>query len=299
MGTELHLMGHRLDQNELATSSQQNEHLLLLQRILQGQTYVTHTLGHHHLPSSRQPQPTTGNIPSVTSIAGDIHSHALIPSPAPGSIPVETRSSVLSEGSEVVPLNQSAARALRGNGRELRLSVCSCSCHSTMHYSTSTITSKVFGSLVIGVSGRIFSNPVCDSPNCRDHSHFSITVAYYFPCWLVAKAIIFQCVRLPYGHPSFGLRVRNLLPEHSPVISAIARGQPLVLRSMLEDRVSSPDDMEEMAWTLLTVRAFAPINDRRTNYDANSPYTRIKSSVAACYSTQALTRDCRTGLASE
>lgn len=256
-------MGHRLAQNEQTTSSRQNEHLLLLQRILQGQTYMTHTLDHHHLPSSRQPQPNTGNIKSATSIAGDMHSQALISSPATGSYPVETQSSVSSEGSQVVPLNQSAVRALRGNGRELRLSVCSCSCHSTMHYSTSTITSKVFGSLIIGVSGRIFSNPVCDSPNCRDHSHFSITVAYYFPCWLVAKAIIFQCVRLPYGHPSFGLRVRNLLPEHSPVINAIARGQPLVLRSLLEHRVSSPDDMEEMAWTLLTVRAFASINCRR------------------------------------
>ena len=261
MNTELHIMGHQLAQNDLAASSRQNEHLLLLQHILQGQTYTTRTLDHHHLPSSRQPQPNTGNIQSATSIAGDIHSHALTSSPTTGSVPVETHSSVLSEGSEVVPLNQSAVRAMRRKRRELRLSVCSCSCHSTMHYSTSTITSKVFGNLVIGVSGRILSNPMCDSPNCRDHSHFSITVAYYFPCWLVAKAIIFQCVRLPYGHPSFGLRVRNLLPEHSPVISAIARGQPLVLRSMLEHRVSSPDDMEEMAWTLLTVRAFASMHD--------------------------------------
>ena len=258
-------MGHRLAQNELAASSRQNEHLLLLQRILQGQTYMTCTLDHHHLPPNTQPQANTSNIQSATNIADDVHSHALISSPATGAIPVETQSSVSSEGSEVVPLNQNVIRAVSGNGRELRLSVCSCSCHSTIHYSTSTITSKVFGSLIIGVSGRIFSNPVCDSPNCRDHSHFSITVAYYFPCWLVAKAIIFQCVRLPYGHPSFGLRVRNLLPEHSPVISAIARGQALVLRSILEHRLSSPDDMEEMAWTLLTVRASASISDRGTN----------------------------------
>lgn len=300
MGTELHIMGHRLAQNELTTSSRQNEILLLLQHILQGQTYITHTLDHHHLPSSRQPRSNTGNIQSATSIAGDMHSHALTSYPATGSIPVERQSSMSSKGSEVIPLNQSAVRALRGKRRELRLSVCSCSCHNTMHYSTSTITSKVFGSLVIGVSGRIFSNPVCDSPNCRDHSHFSITVAYYFPCWLVAKAIIFQCVRLPYGHPSFGLRVRNLLPEHSPAMSAIARGQPLVLQSLLEHRVSSPDDMEEMAWTLLTVRAFASISDSRTLiYDASSPYTRIKSSVLPCYSTQALTGTCRTGLASK
>lgn len=265
MGTGLRDMGLQLAQNELATSSRQNEHLLLLQHILQGQTYMTRTLDHHHLPSSGPTQPNTGNIRSAASIAGDIHSNALVSSPATGSTPGETQSSELSEGSKVIPLNQSAVRAWRANKRELRLSVCSCSCHSTMHYSTSTITSKVFGKLVIGVSGRIFSNPMCDNPNCRDHSHFSITVAYYFPCWIVAKAVIVQCVRLPYGHPSFGLRVRNLLPEHSPVMSAITEGQPLVLRSLLENRVSSPDDMEEMAWTLLTVRALASINDRRTD----------------------------------
>lgn len=253
VGTELHIMGHQLAQNELANSSRQNEHLLLLQRILQGQTYVTCSLDHNQSPPTGPSQANAGNVQSTASTTGDVDSQALISTPASGPISVETQSSIFSEGSEVVPLNQSAVRALRDSERTLPLRVCPCSCHSIMQYSTSTITSKAFGSLIIGVSGRIFSNPVCDSPNCRDHSHFSITVAYYFPCWLVAKAIIFQCVRLPYGHPSFGLKVRNLLPEHSPVMGAISRGQPLILRSMLEDRISSPDDMEEMGWTLLTV----------------------------------------------
>ena len=248
MGTS---MDHRLAQIE-STTSQQNELMLLLQRMLQGQTYTTWSLDHNQLAPNR-PSPNAGNVSTTASTEGDVHSQALIAIPASGPISVETQSSVVSEGFEVAPLKQDTVRALRRNQRKLRLSVCACSCHRTMQYSTSVITSEVFGSLIIGVSGRIFSNPECDSPNCRDHSHFSITVAYYFPCWLVAKAIIFQCVRLPYGHPSFGLRVRNLLPEHSPVMHAIARGQPLVLRSMLENRISSPDDMEEMGWTLLTV----------------------------------------------
>ena len=246
MGTT---MDHRLAQIE-STFSQQNELMLLLQRMLQGQTYTTRSL--NQLASNR-PSEHADNVRITASTAGDVRSQALIAIPASGPISVVTQSSVPSEGSEVAPLKQGAVRALRRNQRKLRLSVCACRCHSTMQYSTSVITSKVFGSLIIGVSGRIFSDPECDSPNCRDHSHFSITIAYYFPCWLVAKAIIFQCVRLPYGHPSFGVRVRSLLPEHSPVMHAIASGQPLVLRSMLENRISSPDDMEEMGWTLLTV----------------------------------------------
>lgn len=250
MSNELRTVGHRLDQNELATSSRQNDHQLLLERILQGQTYMTYRLDQNQLPSIGPTQANAGNFQSTASTASDVHSQASISTPTSCTVPVERQSPVFSEGSKVVPLNQSAVRALRGNEQKLRLSVCPCSCHNTMQSSKSTIT---LGSLIIGVSGRIFSNPVCDSLNCRDHSHFSITIAYYFPCWLFAKAIIFQCVRLPYGHPSFGLRVRNLLPEHSPVMHAIERGQPLVLRSMLERRISSPDDMEEMGWTLLTV----------------------------------------------
>lgn len=249
MSNELRTVGHRLDQNELATSSRQNDHQLLLERILQGQTYMTYRLDQNQLPSIGPTQANAGNFQSTASTTDDVHSQASISTPASCTVPLETQSPVLSKGSKVVPLNQSAVRALRGNEQKLRLSVCPCSCHNTMQSSKSTIT---LGSLVIGVSGRIFSNPVCDSPNCRDHSHFSITMAYYFPCWLFAKAIIFQCVRLPYGHPSFGLRVRSLLPEHSPVMHAIERGQPLVLRSMLERRISSPDYMEEMGWTLLT-----------------------------------------------
>ena len=248
MGTS---MDRRLAQIE-STARQQNEYMLLMQRMLQGQTYTTWGLDQYQLAPNR-PSLNAGNVPTTVSTAGDVHSQALIAIPASGPISVETQSTVLSEGSEVAPQTQSVVRAVRQNQRKVRLSVCACRCHSIMQYSTSVITSKVFGSLIIGLSGRIFSDPECDSPNCRDHSHFSITVAYYFPCWLVARAIIFQCVRLPYGHPSFGLRVRSLLPEHSPVMNAIARGEPLVLRSMLENRISSPDDMEEMGWTLLTV----------------------------------------------
>ena len=248
MGTS---MDHRLAQIE-SNTCQQNEYMLLMQRIMQSQTYTTWGLDHNQLAPNR-PSEHAGTVPTTASTAGDVHSQALIAIPESSPISIMTQSSVLSEGSEVAPLKQGAVRALGRNQKKLRLSVCACGCHSTMQYSTSVITSKVFGSLIIGVSGRIFSRPECDSPNCRDHSHFSITVAYYFPCWFVARAIIVQCVRLPYGHPSFGLRVRNLLPEHSPVMHAIATGQPLVLRSMLENRISSPDDMEEMGWTLLTV----------------------------------------------
>ncbi len=164
-------MGHRLARNESATISRQNEHLLLLQRILQGQTYMTYRLDQNQLLSTRPSQANASNVQSTASTGGDVHLQALISTSTSGPISVETQSSVISEGTEVVPLNQSAARALRGNGRKLRLSVCPCNCHSTMQYSTSTITSKMFGSLVIGVSGRIFSNPGCDSHNCRDHSH--------------------------------------------------------------------------------------------------------------------------------
>ena len=253
LGTDLQFMGHRLAQNELAASSRHDEQLLLLQRIFQGQIYMNCRLDPNQRPPTRPAQANEGNVQSTVSTARNVHSQASLSTPAPGPVSVETQSSLFSEGSEVVSLNQSAVRALRGDERHLRLSVCPCSCHSAIQYSTTTIKSKVFGSLTIGVSGRIFSNPVCDSPSCRDRSQFSMTVAYYFPCWLLAKAVIFQCVRLPYGNPSFGLRVRNLLPEHSPVLSTIEKGQPLLLRSLLERRISSPDDMEEMGWTPLTV----------------------------------------------
>ena len=232
MSAKLHIMGQRLAQEDLTTSSRHNELLSLLQHILEGRTYMTCNLDHKGLLPNRSTEAHTDETPSFTRVNGDI--------PCP-------------TGSEIVPLNQSAVQALNRNSRKPRLSICPCRCHINMRCSTSAITSKFFGSLVIGIVGRIFGDQACDSPNCRNHPHFSITVAYYFPSWLIAKAIIFQCVRQPYGQPAFGLRVRNLLPEHSPAMRATEGGDPLALRSILEDRISTPNDMEEMAWTLLTI----------------------------------------------
>ena len=246
-------MGHRLTQIELANSARHNELMVLLQRTLDGQTHVTCNIDHNHLVPNGQTQAYTGNVQSIVRTVGDSNSHAFFLPPASGLSSAGAQSSVAAERSQLVPLNQSAVRALRGYGRKPRLAPCPCSCHTTLRYSTCPIRSKVFGNLVIGVSGRVFIDSACDTSHCLDHPHFSMTVAYYFPSWLLAKAIIFQCVRSPYGQPSFGLQVRNLLPEHSQAMRAIERGQPLVLPSMLEDRVSTPNDMEEMGWTLLTV----------------------------------------------
>ena len=257
VGNEVHVMGHRLAQHELASSSRGSEHLLLLQQIRQGETHLVCRLERNHLPANRE---------TLASTTANVDPQAPSTSPVSGISPAERQSFLFASGSQIIPLNHNAVRTLEKSGARTRLGVCPCRCHRTLRYSICPITSKLFGSLIIGVSGRMLSNSACDSLQCRNHPHYSITVAYYFPSWLVAKFIIFHCVRSPYGQPSLGLQVRNLLPEYSQAMGAIFKGQPLLLQSMLEDRSATPNDMEEMGWTLLTVRDFAFIDGSRIKY---------------------------------
>jgi len=130
---------------------------------------------------------------------------------------------------------------------------CKCVCHQLRVFCSPQVLTKSFGRVIVGVSGHVFSEPTCNESTCHDKSRYSMIITYFFPSWWIAKAIILTCVRNPYGNPTMGLYVRNLLPEHSPMIRAITSGSVTNLQSIFQNHISTPNDMEEMGWTGLTV----------------------------------------------
>lgn len=135
---------------------------------------------------------------------------------------------------------------------------CNCGCHRLAYRSSSLMYITTFGQIVIGAPEDAPCEATCNEYTCRVRSRVVLTATYYLPSWLISKAIILAWVRTPYGNPSFGLRVRNLIPEHSPLISAITEGRIHDIQAIFEQRVFSPDDMEQMGWTTLTVRLRSP-----------------------------------------
>ena len=131
--------------------------------------------------------------------------------------------------------------------------MCKCRCHRLKYRSVPLIFTKAFGQSVIGATGHYPYEPTCEGLACRGSPRPRLSVCYYFPSWLLSRIILFASTRIPYGDPSFGLRIRNILPEHSPILGAIKEGLIADIRSIFESRMSSSDDMEPMVWTTLTV----------------------------------------------
>ena len=130
---------------------------------------------------------------------------------------------------------------------------CKCRCHRLKYRTVPLIFTKAFGNFVIGATGHCPYQPTCEGLACSGPPRPHLSVGYYFPSWLLSQIILFAYTRRPYGNPSFGLHMRNLLPEHSPILAAITEGRIADIKSMFESRMASPDDMEPMAWTTLTV----------------------------------------------
>ena len=131
--------------------------------------------------------------------------------------------------------------------------MCECRYHGLKCRSVPLIFTKAFGQLVFGAIGYCPYKPTCEGLACREPPRPSLSVGYYFPSWLLSQIILFAYPQMPYGNPSFGLRIRNPLPEHPPILGAIKYMRIADVQSIFENRMSSPDDMESMAWTTLMV----------------------------------------------
>jgi len=113
--------------------------------------------------------------------------------------------------------------------------------------------SHLFGRIVIGVRAR--TNVRLREGN-RNNQHLerrSLIVSYYFPSWLIARQIVLRCNTRPLGSPQASLYMRRLLPADSPLLRAIGVGDVARLQYLLEKGLATPDDIEPLSFSALTV----------------------------------------------
>lgn len=263
-----------LNRFESSSTQGQQDAMMLLQRILEDRTYTTAILEVMPSPPTHEPGHVLG-LPDVPKHEPDDNSTSstaeeLLPAlTRPIEISVEEHCSIVELDVEGTSTTIPFQPANRNNGLHKLESVdlgnrvrnallspgyCKCKCHDLRVSATPRIFTRTLGRLVIGISGQIISDSVCDLATCDDQSRYALTLTYYFPSWFVARAIILRCVQKPYGSPQFSLQTRDLLPEHSPLINAITEGKIENLRTLFSNRDCSPNAMEPMGWTGLTVR---------------------------------------------
>jgi hypothetical protein len=251
---------------ETESNQSQRDTMLLLQKILQGQTYTISTLKLSNAPPDHEPKlntaepPFSSNREPGTGTGISSRQPVVVADQSLVKPPYLQSSASLLEHSEHAKPESSRSRTFttveireRVRTSILSPSYCKCQCHNLRVSATPQIFTKTLGRLVIGISGQLSSEPRCNLATCDDQSRYTLTVTYYFPSWWVARAIILRCVQKPCGSPSFSLQTRDILPEHSPLLNAITEGQIDNLRTIFSNRICSPNAMEPMGWTGLTV----------------------------------------------
>jgi hypothetical protein len=122
---------------------------------------------------------------------------------------------------------------------------CSCSCHTRRRLKTPSILHDVFGSLFVGYTGFPSQGRQCTETTCAAYdggAPFRAEVKYFFPSWLLNKALIASFSNMFLG-PTLSFSIRNVIPLNSPLFIATQRSWVEDLRYMFSHQLARPNDI--------------------------------------------------------
>ena len=131
---------------------------------------------------------------------------------------------------------------------------CLCRCHTQWSFLLSS-WNNVLGSLALRSRGNPFSPQVCNMDSCRRRSLAMLSGSYYFPTWMVARAILVTLLNGP--SPSISLTVARIVSSDSDLFRFIQTGDCDRVHELLLDRKASPADMVELSYGTINALLFA------------------------------------------
>ena len=120
---------------------------------------------------------------------------------------------------------------------------CTCACHVRSFATAPRYLRGLFGALFIGYTGVPRITPACDVKSCVQRSSLIITAAYFFPTWLLARAVFIAVSLSSCDGPQFSLRAPRLVDGNSAIFGSCYRGDVDGVRHLLSQRLSSPFDV--------------------------------------------------------
>ncbi|KAH7060893.1 ankyrin repeat-containing domain protein [Macrophomina phaseolina] len=129
---------------------------------------------------------------------------------------------------------------------------CKCKCHkkSPPH----AFSNQLLGNLFLGYSSIPFFASKCSESDCQGRCMSrttNMTLTYYFPAWVMAKALHFAYTYTPLSGPTFGLAVRNLVSHNCGLLSSAREGDVDGLKSALASGSARLNDSDETGFTAL------------------------------------------------
>jgi hypothetical protein len=120
-------------------------------------------------------------------------------------------------------------------------STCCCSCHRSKSIDPHPVARHLLGSLFATYTAFPRPRSKCSVANCIQQAS-NIRVVYFFPYWLLHRALYFSYVQLSSG-PKFSLTVRRVVPINSNINFYVAAGLIENVYGAFSARRSTPNDI--------------------------------------------------------
>jgi hypothetical protein len=134
--------------------------------------------------------------------------------------------------------------------------LCACQCHVRFRFSTHGWIASAMGSLFLNyyATPNLEVRP-CNTPRCKRSSPASSTrLTYYFPTWVMRKALAFSSWnQFSGGGVKWVIETPREIPEDRPCWSFIQSGDLAAVQDLLKRRMMSPYDIDRAGRTVLNV----------------------------------------------
>ncbi|KAG4431012.1 hypothetical protein IFR05_013502 [Cadophora sp. M221] len=131
---------------------------------------------------------------------------------------------------------------------------CNCQCHVQSRLATPRWLEGLVGTLFYSYAGTpILNSQKCNSRRCQRSMASSTQFCYYFPTWMVRKALIFTSTwrDVTGSGASWSIRVPRVFDNTHPASSSIVTGNLANLQRILSTREISPFDIDRDGESLL------------------------------------------------
>ena len=137
---------------------------------------------------------------------------------------------------------------------------CGCSCHRHRRPNkrTPNILDRFVGILFVGYLGLPYISERCDDEDCIQRSRSSVLIIYFFPTWLLARAMILVLRLSSVKGPELNLRIPRVVSNASRTFYCAGTGDVVGLKEIFHRGLGSPMDIDVTnGFTALSVyRAF-------------------------------------------
>jgi hypothetical protein len=131
---------------------------------------------------------------------------------------------------------------------------CSCICHSKRSVKTPALWKNVLGSVFVGYSGVPVLTPACDETSCLQRTTFGADITYYFPTWLISRAISVNLSASTFGTPELSLRMPRMINWAAPLWYGARIGDQIRVEMLFSEGNASPYDVNAYGQSSLHVR---------------------------------------------